>query len=186
MGQPKQLLPYRGGTLVEHAILQAQQAGFAPLVVVVGSQSKDVSSAVERRSVRWVANQHWQSGMGSSISIGINCILDGISGLQGVAVLLADQPLILASDLTAMQREFENRIASKSPKILAAFYNGALGVPAIFPSSAFEQLKNLSPELGARALLRGNNAQVNAFELPQAGVDIDTPEDFASLVKLPA
>ncbi len=38
MGKLKQLLPYRGRTLIQHAVDQALQAGFDPVVVVVGAR----------------------------------------------------------------------------------------------------------------------------------------------------
>jgi len=170
MGSVKQLLVFRGRTFVEGAILQAQEAGFAPVVVVLGARADEVRQAVQRTTAEWVVNQNWASGMGSSIKAGLDRIPPDV---DGVAVLLADQPFVTAEHLRQMAREF------RSP-ILAARYAGTLGVPALFRREVFARLRELPDEAGARALLRGG-ADVEPFDLPEAATDIDTPDDFAAL-----
>jgi molybdenum cofactor cytidylyltransferase len=61
---------------------------------------------------------------------------------------------------------------------VAAQYNGTLGVPALFKRELFGALRSLDPAAGARALLRSH---AMPFPLPDAAMDIDTPEDFATL-----
>jgi len=172
MGCIKQLLVFRGRTLVEGAILQAQEAGFAPVVVVLGARADEVRLAVARTTAEWVVNQNWTSGMGSSIKAGIEKIP---ADVDGVAVLLADQPFVTAEHLQAMVRVF------RSP-ILAARYAGTLGVPALFGRAVFARLRALPDEAGARALLRGSVVEVAPFDLPEAATDIDTPGEFAAII----
>jgi molybdenum cofactor cytidylyltransferase len=177
MGRVKQLLPYRGRTLIEHAIEQAHRAGFAPVVVVLGAQAEAVGQVVSTTLGTPVLNANWASGMGSSIAAGVAGILELAPKIAAIAVLLADQPYVLASHLADMSRVFE---AGSAP-ILAASYAGTLGVPALFHQAVFDKLRNLKPDAGARALLRGGADQVHSFELPEAATDIDTPEEFANL-----
>jgi molybdenum cofactor cytidylyltransferase len=66
--------------------------------------------------------------------------------------------------------------------IIAAQYNDTLGVPAIFARKMFGTLLNLPPEAGARHLLRQPGLSVKAFPLPEAAIDIDTPEDLEALL----
>jgi molybdenum cofactor cytidylyltransferase len=177
MGRLKQLLPYRGRTLLEHAIAQAQAAEFTPVVVVLGAQAEVVAEVVGRTSASWVVNRNWQSGMGSSLTTGVAKALEIEPGLNGIAVLLADQPCITATQLSEMWAEFEKVQAP----IVAASYAGTVGVPAIFRSSVFGKLKQLPLDAGARQLLRGGEAEIHRYELPAAATDVDTPEDFAEL-----
>lgn len=177
MGQPKQLLPYRGRTLVEHAVDQAQLAGFAPVVVVLGANAPLVCNAVERTSAAWVVNENWESGMGSSLTTGIAKLLAIAPDAPAIAILLADQPRVTANDLSAMSRALE----TSSAPIIAAGYAGTVGVPALFRNTEFEKLKNLTPDSGARALLRGGQSEIQSYPLPEAAIDIDTPADFAAL-----
>jgi molybdenum cofactor cytidylyltransferase len=181
MGSIKQLLPYKGRTLVEHAVQQAQAADFDPVVVVLGAQAEAVREAVARTTAHSVLNENWASGMGSSITYGVAKILELKPDIDTIAVLLADQPLVTSDHLKKMGRVF---MKNNAP-IVAAAYAGTLGVPAFFQRIVFAQLQALKPEAGARALLRGVDAAVLAYDLPEAAFDIDTPEDFAAVNRLP-
>ena len=74
-----------------------------------------------------------------------------------------------------------DRLHSTPAGVIAAEYNGTLGVPAIFKRSLFTALTQLSPQAGARHLLRQPGIKVDPFSLPEAGTDIDTPTDYANL-----
>ena len=176
MGSLKQLLTAGKKTLVEHAVAEAVGAAFDPIIVVVGSESESVRSALAIQPVAIVENRRWQSGMGSSIAAGVRHLQTLETDSAAVAILLADQPLVKASHLQAMRDRFSHAGAG----ILAARYSNMLGVPAIFKRSLFAALTALDPATGARSLLRDPAQQVTAFDLPEAAVDIDTPEDFAA------
>ena len=173
MGRAKQLLHYNGGTLIEHAIQQAENAAFHPIVVVLGANSEAVAEAVSRTTAQWVLNENWQTGMGSSISAGIIKLLEIVPATEAVAILLADQPHIKDVHLSNMAKLFE---LGKLP-VIAARYANTKGVPAIFNRSIFSELKMLPPATGARSLLR----DAHPYDLPEAATDIDTPDDFAML-----
>lgn len=170
MGRLKQLLPYRGKTLVEHAAEQALAAGLHPVVVVTGAEAASVRAALTERLVQLVENSAWQLGIGSSIRSGMEFVLDGAA----VCILLADQPYVEAWHLREMQKLLEESDALA----VAAEYNGTLGVPAFFRRELFGELQTLEPVTGARALLCRH---ATPFPLPEAAIDIDTPEDFAKL-----
>ena len=103
MGQLKQLLPYRGRTLIQHAIDQALEASFDPVVVVVGAESAAVRASVATLKSVVVENSYWRSGMGSSISIGVRWLQGAETDVAAVAILLGDQPLVTAEHLTDMR-----------------------------------------------------------------------------------
>lgn len=177
MGKLKQLLPYGKRTFVAHAVQQAIDAGFAPVVVVVGAEALAVRAAVAAQPVEIAQNERWQLGMGSSIAVGMQRLQEESAHSAAVAILLADQPLVTADHLGQMRR----LLYVERPPIVAAEYNGTLGVPALFRRELFVTLAGLPPEAGARHLLRESGFPVTAFPLPEAAMDIDTPEDFAAL-----
>ena len=177
MGAPKQLLRYQGKTLIERCIWQALEARLDPVVVVVGAGAREIRAAITGQPVEVVENPAWQSGMGSSLNAGMRGLAETGAELKAVAVLLADQPRVLAEHLSAMRQLLQ---AGSVPAV-AALYSGGLGVPAFFSRELFGALAGLPPEAGARQLLRGSGLQVAAYPLPEAAVDIDTPEDFARL-----
>lgn len=177
MGKVKQLLSYRGRTFVAHVIQQAMNAGFAPIVVVVGAEASAVRAAVAAQPVEIAPNERWHLGMGSSIAAGVEELQDVAPNSAAVAIVLADQPLVTAQHLKEMRRLLH---IERAP-VVAAEYNGTLGVPALFSRELFVTLTSLPPDAGARHILRDSGIPVTAFPLPEAAIDIDTPEDFAAL-----
>ncbi len=176
MGRLKQLLPFRGKTLVEHAVAQAAEAGFHPIIVVVGAESQAVRNALAGLDVLIAENPRWQSGMGSSIAAGMESLEESVTGSDATAILLADQPLVTAVHLTQMA----NLLSQSAAPVIAARYRETLGVPALFKRCLFPRLASLGGEVGARSLLRDSPEQVLPFDLPEAAIDLDTPDDFAA------
>ena len=73
LGTPKQLLRYRGETLLHRTVRLAIAAGLDPVHVVLGSDASAVGAALEelRGRVTTVFNPDWQAGMGNSLACGI-------------------------------------------------------------------------------------------------------------------
>src|SRR4030095_3118705 len=69
-GQPKQLLLFRGKTLVRTVIDAAREAGCSPVAVVIGSDSEKIRPELAHLNVINVRNTNWQRGIGSSICSG--------------------------------------------------------------------------------------------------------------------
>lgn len=176
MGRLKQLLPYRGRALVRHSVEQAHQAGFAPVIVVVGAESDDVIAAVQGSPAVVAENRDWQLGMGSSIACGMGRLGQVTPEATAVAILLADQPLVSAKHLQEMQG-----LLSKAYCAVGAEYNGTLGVPAVFDRRIFPQLAGLPPAGGAKQLLHSLGVHVNRYPLSEAATDVDTPDDYEQL-----
>jgi molybdenum cofactor cytidylyltransferase len=176
MGRLKQLLPYRTSTFIRHAIEQATEAGFAPLVVVLGAESAQVRASIAAFPVQIAENSDWHLGMGSSIACGMRTVQAVAADTPVVAILLADQPLVTADHLRSMRA-----LLSPDYSAVAAEYGGGFGVPALFQRKLFSSLLSLAPEAGAKQFLQRLGGAVRPFPLPEAGIDIDTPEDYARL-----
>jgi molybdenum cofactor cytidylyltransferase len=177
----KQLLPYGGGTLLTHAIQQAQLADFDRIIVVIGAHAAEVRSALRDLPVEVAENEDWETGMGSSIFAGLQQLETAGPKTSLLAILLADQPHITAEHLRRMRRA----AASAQTPVTAASYNGVLGVPAFFRPEVFPLLASLGGDAGARSLFRGGEVEVTPFPLPEAAVDVDTPEDFEAAAAKP-
>lgn len=176
MGHLKQLLAYRTSTFIRHAIEQANDAGFAPLIVVVGAESAQVRASIAALPVEITENSDWQLGMGSSIASGMRRLQAIAPETAAVAIVLADQPLVTAGHLRSM-----HSLLSPDYSAVAAEYGGSIGVPALFQRKLFSTLLSLAPDAGAKQLLRQLGDSVRPFPLPEAETDIDTPEDYARL-----
>jgi molybdenum cofactor cytidylyltransferase len=175
LGSPKQLIQYNGEALLARAIRIALEAGFDPVIAVLGAERESIRAAVDNTGAVFVDNDLWQDGIASSIHAGIRA-LDQTS--QAVLIMSCDQPKLSADHLHRLLDTFASQ---PQPAITASFYAGVRGVPAVFPAGAFPYLMQLSGDAGARKLLV--NPPCPVIEIPCAGgeIDIDTPEDLAHL-----
>jgi len=172
MGTSKQLLSYQGVPLVRRAVAAALDAGASPVFVIVGAESARVGATLQGlRDVVTVENESWREGMASSIAAGIRAV--GNSGdVDGVLVTLSDQPLVDGVALRSLLSMF-----SAETRIVAARYEGTLGVPAVFGREHFVDLTRLARDAGARDWLRAKAGRVCGVLMANAAVDIDTPLD---------
>ena len=177
MGSLKQLLPLGKSTLLGRTIDVAAEAGFSPVIVVVGAEAEAVRASIACKRVDIVSNPEWRTGMGSSIRAGIQHFQRLGAESAAIAILVSDQPLVTAAALREMRKLLNLSRAS----VVAAEYGGTLGVPALFRRSLVSRLMSLPAQAGAKVLFKDPNLKVAAFALPEAGIDVDTPEDFASL-----
>src|SRR5262249_23324500 len=67
LGQPKQLVCWRGRPLVHHAVEAALEARVGPVTVVVGAREAEVRAALDGLDVNILAHPGWSEGLGSSI-----------------------------------------------------------------------------------------------------------------------
>lgn len=172
-GRPKQLLPYLGRTLVEHAVRTALASGAAEVVVVVGAEGPEIRKRLQGLRVRIVTNEAWTEGMGGSIAKGVAAL----QTVDAVVVALADQPRITPDHLRSLAEQ-----TAASPRV-ASSYDGILGAPCAFARSEFLALLALKGEMGARHLIR--NGEVAVIEFAAANIDVDTPADYVALVPAP-
>jgi CTP:molybdopterin cytidylyltransferase MocA len=56
-------------------------------------------------------------------------------------------------------------------------------VPAIFPRWCFTELRELRGDRGARAILERHAQRLAHVQMPNAAIDLDTPEDLAALTE---
>lgn len=175
MGQLKQLLPWRGGTLLRHAAKTALATKCTPVIVVLGANASQVRQELDGLPVRILENEEWQSGIGSSLRAGVRAALDEVPGLEGVLVTLADQPLVTAESLGRLLEAFRR----KRPPIVAAAYDDTRGVPVVLGRAVLDDVLTLDCTAGAKWIIERHGKDVAAVELPEAAFDIDTPEEYA-------
>ena len=174
MGTVKQLLPWKGSTLLEHTIAQLNSSGVDHLVVVLGENEHKISEKVSFEGIDVAVNTEWEKGMATSIASGLRFLLKKEPNLQSVLVALSDQPLL---DLKYYNKLINIKL-KYNYKIAASSYSGQFGVPAVFGRTHFDNLLNLKGQKGARALLRGGEAEVVSVTAGNLAVDLDTREKY--------
>ena len=176
-GPPKQLLPYRGTTMLGWVVDQAQRAsGLDEVVVVLGRAAHRVRARVDLGAARVVENPVFGEGCSSSYRAGI-----GALNSESAAIM------IILGDLPGVTPEIIDRLAEawreEQAPIALCSYQGSKGHPMIFARSMFPQLVNLHGDKAAWKLVDANESLVQEvrFDIPYPD-DINTPDDFERLV----
>jgi|SRR5437764_404640 len=176
-GQPKQLIPFRGKSLVRRIIDVAGEARCAPVIVVIGSEDEKLYREFDGAGVVTVQNHQWSRGIGSSIRSGIEGLINSSPDVDASVLLVCDQPAVDA-------RVIERLIAlheTTGKTIVASSYADTLGVPALFTRSVFEELLSLSDKAGAKSIVLQSRERVASLSFPEGQTDIDTWEDWEKL-----
>jgi molybdenum cofactor cytidylyltransferase len=173
LGQPKQLLRYRGQNFVRRVAAAALGAGCSPIAVIVGAEQEMIGAAVRDLEVQVLPNESWQRGMGTSIRAGV----DALRTCDALIILACDQPHVDAK----LIRQLVVRHQQAQKPMVACAYAGTLGVPALFARACFDQLLSLGDEQGAKALLTAWPNDVARVDFPAGAIDIDAPDDYRDL-----
>lgn len=177
LGQPKQLLHFRGQPLVRRIAEAALAAGCAPVVVVVAQDSEAITAALQGLAVQVVHNDHWREGIGSSIRAGAQALADW----EALLIVACDQPYV---DAELLRRLIQTQEETGQP-IVASAYSGTCGVPALFLQRYREELLALPNEHGAKAIIARHSSDVAKVDFPDGAIDIDTPADYRALQARP-
>jgi molybdenum cofactor cytidylyltransferase len=175
LGQPKQLLPYRSGTLLDHVLATARECSFDQLLCVVGGGADDVLAAVDFSGVEVVENREFGEGCSSSIA----AALDAVDPACGVlALMLGDQPGVTADAVAAL-------LAGRGEAPLAACsYDDGRGHPLAFGRSMFGELSELHGDKAVWKLLDRRADEVVDVPVPgRVPRDVDTWEDYEAVLE---
>jgi molybdenum cofactor cytidylyltransferase len=174
LGQAKQLVKYKGKSLIQNAVDAACSLDPNEVIVVTGANAEKVKDAVQNPPVRWIYNQHWSTGMGGSIALGAASI-DPQS--LGVLILLCDQWRVQTQDLNTLAEKWR----SDTEHIVCASAEGVNMPPVIFPASCFDQLRKLENDQGARSLLVAEAELVKTVLINNAAFDLNTQAQLDGL-----
>jgi molybdenum cofactor cytidylyltransferase len=178
MGRPKQLLAFRGRTLLRGAAEGALASLCHPVVVVLGANAETIHPELHGLPLETVVNDAWAEGMGSSVRAGI-AALEAVADVDSAVVMLCDQPFVTAGVIDRLVAAH----ARTGRPIAASEYEEALGVPALFHRSLFPALRALPGSAGARQLIaRHPRSEVARVPLAHGAVDVDTPSDYGRLL----
>lgn len=169
LGRPKQLVQWRGRSLLQHAVDSA--SAVAPRVLLTLGADADALWRTLRAppSLERVDVPDHRDGMSASLRAAVARV-EPDPAVQRLLVMLVDQYAVDAAWLRGLIA-----LADAHPRrMVASRYDDLRGVPAIFPRSAFPALATLRGDLGARALLRDESDPIDVIA-PQAPGDVDTP-----------
>lgn len=177
MGTPKQLLLYRGCSLLRQTIETAMASVCQPVVVVLGANAQQISSEVHHPTVTVVENPDWPLGMGSSIRRGILSLETCSQTIDAAVITVCDQPFLSTEIINHLVAAYH----STGKSIVACQYADTLGVPVLFQQIFFSELVTLNESGGAKKLMNKYSKEVFSIPFPLGMIDIDTPRDYQQL-----
>lgn len=173
LGKPKQLVQSGNQTLLEKAVKSALEANLHAVQLVLGARYDELKATIQHFPLTIIYNKHWQEGIGSSISAGMESVIQH-GAYDGVLIMLCDQVHVNPAHLNTLVAAFSTE---KKP-IIATAYGGQLGVPALFDRKYFSFLQNLSGDVGAKKIISKHPSDVHTITFEQAIMDIDTADDL--------
>jgi molybdenum cofactor cytidylyltransferase len=178
--KPKQLLKFRGKSLIEHAVDTAFETNLGPVFVVLGKSAEEITNRLQdyEGKITISINPDWNDGISSSIKKGLEQVETKYNDIYGVIVALADQPLITVA-------HFVNMVKSHftfGKNIIASGYGGSFGAPTFFHKSIFNYIEKLDGDDGAKSIISKLKRDVHIIPLTDAELDIDTEEDYKNLL----
>ncbi|MDP3554281.1 nucleotidyltransferase family protein [Methylocystis sp.] len=175
-GQDNKLLSDLGGKPLIRRVAEAIVCSGVEIVVVTGCDRPQIEKALEGLPLRFAHNLNWESGMGSSIAVGVMALGQQT---QGAFVVPGDLPFLtsdLIKDLMAVFME------SRGPLITyPATPKGKQRNPVLWPRRFFASLAALSGSLGAKHLLQNcEDSQKQAAHVLDEGafIDVDVLTDL--------
>jgi molybdenum cofactor cytidylyltransferase len=177
LGSPKQLLPYRGATLLDRVLDIARACPFDQLLCVLGGSANEILSRVDLTGATVVVNDQFGEGCSSSIAAALKAV-DPSAGV--LVLMLGDQPGVTAA---AVQALIVNR---GDAQLAACAYDDGRGHPLAFARSTFGDLAALHGDKGVWKLLDRHAEEV--VDVPIAGPiprDVDTDGDYNALLSVP-
>jgi molybdenum cofactor cytidylyltransferase len=179
MGQPKQLLKFRGTSLLRRAIDIALAVPTEQVIVVLGHAADQLLPECTATNATVVLNDQWMEGVSTSLRGGLATVS---SDARGVFIYPADMPLVTPEAL----RELAHRQQVSGRPAAITDAGGVRGVPVFITRSLFPALMIQEGDIGGAQYLRGHPEAVEAvhFDDPDLVRDVDRPEDYARLLEL--
>ncbi len=171
LGRPKQLLAYRGRSLLRHVVECADAGGCSPLIVVLGARDQEILHEIESTPALPVINRDWKAGMHSSIRAGIERLPPDA---RAALLLTCDQPRITPEIVRSLCERFDGRAG----RMVACAYAKTVGIPALFERSLFAELCALEGPGGARSVLQAHPNELLRVPWPDGAVDVDRARDI--------
>lgn len=174
LGEPKQLLPVDGSTLLDATLTRVRTFGLDQLLVALGGAEELVREQVDLGGFEVVTAPDFRDGCASSITTAIDHVADHV---DGIVLLLGDQPRIgraAVEDLLTVARP---------DAIGTCAYDDGPGHPFWLGRGTFGDLAALHGDKAVWTMLEsGRHPTVSARVAGPVPVDVDTHADHAALL----
>ena len=174
-GTHKLLTALLGSPIIRWSVTRACEASVGDVVVVAGTEASRIEAAVAGLDVRVVQALDATDGISASLRCGVELVSDHA---DAVIVALGDQPTMRAD---AYQRVVDAWRATGAAIVVPRYPSTtAPSHPTLFHATVFAELRALTGDVGARAVIARDPARVAVATIDWAAPrDIDTIDDLA-------
>jgi molybdenum cofactor cytidylyltransferase len=175
MGAFKPLLPFGKQTVIESTINYLRRGGVEAIVVVLGHRAEELKTRLAHSSVTFALNPDPDSEMSASITAALPQLP---AEAKATLIALADHPAVPPIVVTKLIETWQRG----APLVIPTWQNRG-GHPVLIDLRYREELQNLDPKRGLRALFEAHRNQVRRLgvDSPYVARDMDTWDDYSAL-----
>ena len=143
----KLLQPLAGQPMIRYAAEAALKSAASDVVVVIGNEHQRIRAALDGLPVTFSENTDYSKGLSTSLICGLNALP---TDCDGTLVLLGDMPAVDSGLLDRLIAAFD---PGEDRAIIVPVHGGKRGNPVLWARRFFDEIRELSGDAGARALL---------------------------------
>jgi molybdenum cofactor cytidylyltransferase len=166
MGQPKQLLPFAGQTMLECVIDAFQSPRVDEIRVVLGYKADEIGAQIAHTPCQIVKNERYQQGMFTSMQAGLR---DLPKKTKMVMIAVCDQPRLKRETVETLIETFEK----ERHKILIPSYNGRQGHPPLLRAEYAKEIVSMDESMTLKHFYAKHADDIARLVVADEGVLID-------------
>ncbi len=179
MGQNKLLLDVDGVPMIRRAVQRAHDAGFTPIVVVLGNEPDRVRASLHDLPCTFALNTDFTGPTSGSLHAGLNALG---ADTDGALLMLADMVHVT----THMLRTLSVAANADTAPLHVSRYGDVLAPPLLFRRVLWNELLAWQGEGCGKAVVKAHQHEAQMHDWPlEALQDIDTPAEYRALTERP-
>lgn len=172
----KLVQPLAGQPMIRYAVEAALESAASDVVVVIGNEHQRIRAALDGLPVIFSENTDYSNGLSTSLISGLNALS---ADCDGALILLGDMPAV---DSGLLDRQIAAFDPGEGRAIIVPVHGGKRGNPILWARRFFDEMRALSGDAGARALLGPHAGLICEIEAGSDAplTDIDTEEALSA------
>lgn len=172
--RPKALLALQGVPLINRHLIALSGAGVDEVVVVTGFYHDQIEPLVQSFPVQIVRNEDPSAGQASSVRLAVETIGDRF---DAVIMMLCDQPLVNAADITSLIAAFKKRPYGE---IVMPEVDGRRGNPIVLSGKAMSDILAAGQNMYCRKYMDAHPELISVYRTDNEHfvTDVDTEQDL--------
>ena len=178
MGRNNKLLAEIDGiAMVRRTAENIMESRARPVIAVTGHERERTEATLDGLDLSFAHNTAYADGLSTSMKAGLAALDEDV---DGILVCLGDMPQVSPETVDKLISAFD---PLEGRAICVPTWRGKRGNPVLWARRFFEEMMDVSGDVGARHLIGTHSELVVEVEMKDDGVmiDVDTPDALAKL-----